>query len=403
MTSTDIRSRSSRQLSHRAGFWTIAAAFTIAMAFSTIPTPLYAIYQARDGFPTFLVTVIFAAYAVGVAASLYLMGHVSDWLGRRRIILISLVIEVVSGVLFLVWPDVPGLIVARFVSGVGIGALTATATAHLAELRAVDRPDKPGSSAVISSLANIGGLSLGPLISGILAEFVPSPLVVPYVVFLVLLVLATIAVAVVPETVERPDVMPTYRPQRIAVPEEGRSTFFAAGAGAFAGFAIFGLFTSLTPTVLATVMGETSRLVAGVVSFAVFASAALTQLATVRVRGRLQLQLALALMLVGTVSFAASVLIASFWLFVISGIIAGAGVGMLFRSSLGVAGRLAPAHARGEVLAAVFLISYVGLAVPVLLIGLALAWIPLIPVLVVFAVVVIAVVLWATPRMIRTS
>ncbi|MGH1526393.1 hypothetical protein ACRAWC_21150 [Leifsonia sp. L25] len=39
------------RLRHGAGFWVIAAAFLAVMAFSTIPTPLYALYQARDGFP----------------------------------------------------------------------------------------------------------------------------------------------------------------------------------------------------------------------------------------------------------------------------------------------------------------------------------------------------------------
>src|SRR5689334_18575555 len=58
------------------GFWLVAAAFLTAMAFSTIPTPLYALYQHRDGFSSFVVTVVFAVYAVGVIASLLLAGHV---------------------------------------------------------------------------------------------------------------------------------------------------------------------------------------------------------------------------------------------------------------------------------------------------------------------------------------
>ncbi len=107
----------------------------MAMAFTTIPTPIYALYQDRDGFPAWVVTVVFAASAVGVALSLYLAGHVSDWLGRRAVVVVALGIEILSAVLFLVWNNVVGLIVARFVSGLGIGAITATATAHLSELR----------------------------------------------------------------------------------------------------------------------------------------------------------------------------------------------------------------------------------------------------------------------------
>ena len=112
----------------------MAYAFTVTMAFSAVPTPLYVLYQARDGFGSFTLTLIFAAYAVGVALALLLAGHLSDWAGRRRMLAVAIAVNVVSGVLFLTWPTVPGLLVARFVSGVSIGLLTATATAHLTEL-----------------------------------------------------------------------------------------------------------------------------------------------------------------------------------------------------------------------------------------------------------------------------
>jgi len=384
---------------HGAGFWFILAGFTVCMAFSTIPTPLYAIYQQRDGFPTFMVTIIFGAYAVGVALTLYLAGHVSDWLGRRRIVLVAIAAELVSAVIFLLWPEVPGLIVARLVSGAGIGVLTATATAYLAELRAVSKPGR--STAVLASLANIGGLALGPLIAGILAEFAPLPLVLPYAVFIVLLVVAGVITALTPETVDaRPR---RYSPQKLAIPAQARSEFFAAGAGVFAAFAVFGMFTALSPTILAQSMGETSRLAAGLVTFAVFASASIAQVLTVRLGARIQLLLALGMMVGGVLLLAVGVLVDSLPVFVASGVVAGAGVGVLFRASLGVAGALAPEGRRGEVLATTFLIAYIGLAVPALLIGLALALLPLTPVLVVFAAVILLLVLWATPRMIARA
>src|SRR4051794_41625545 len=69
---------------HGAGLWAVVFAFVAVMAFSTVPTPLYTLYPARDGFSTFVITVIFAAYAVGVIVALFFAGHVSDWVGRRR-------------------------------------------------------------------------------------------------------------------------------------------------------------------------------------------------------------------------------------------------------------------------------------------------------------------------------
>ena len=61
----------------------IAFAFTAVMAFTTVPTPLWSLFARRDHFSSFTVTLVFAVYAVAVALSLFLVGHLSDWHGRR--------------------------------------------------------------------------------------------------------------------------------------------------------------------------------------------------------------------------------------------------------------------------------------------------------------------------------
>src|SRR6202046_2814261 len=153
-------------------FWIVGYTFAVTMAFSTIPAPLYVLYQARDHFGALVITVIFAAYAVGVIASLFLAGHLSDWLGRRRMALIAVTVNVASGAIFLLWPSVPGLLVARVVSGVSVGMLTATATAYLSELDAAGRGGLSRRRAeIIATAANLGGIGLGPLISGFLAQY----------------------------------------------------------------------------------------------------------------------------------------------------------------------------------------------------------------------------------------
>ncbi|MFC9694321.1 MFS transporter [Kribbella sp. NPDC056951] len=390
------------RFAHQPGFWVIAAAFLITMAFSTVPTPLYAIYQRRDGFPTYLITVIFAAYAVGVMVSLYLAGHVSDWLGRRRVALLAVLAEAVSAAIFLIWPDVPGLLLARFISGVGVGVLTATATAHLSELRKIARPDEdPSRSALISSMVNLGGLAFGPLVGGVLAQYVASPLERPYEIFLVLLLLSAVGIALVPETVERLEERPAYRPQRVALPSAAKPLFFASAIGAFAAFSIFGLFTSLAPTFLAGVLHQPSRILAGVVTFAVFIAGAGSQVVFVRMERRNQLRLGLTFMSVGLVGIAVGGLIPNLALFAIGGVIAGAGVGLVFRGAVATAAALADAGSRGEVLAALFLIAYAGLALPVLAIGLGIALLPAATALLIFSVLIFILVNAAVPRMLK--
>lgn len=385
-----------------AAFWTFGAVFLLAMSFTTIPTPLYAGFERQDGFPAWVVTLVFAAYAVGVAVALVLVGHLGDVIGRRPVAVAALAAELVAAVLFLVTPQLPGLLVARFVSGAGIGALTASATAQLAELH--DRWRGSGTlPAAVATVANIGGLGLGPLVAGALAVAAPAPLVVPFVVYVVALVVAGIAASLVPETVSRPDPLPPYRPQRVAVAPEALGGFLAAGVAVFAGFSVFGLFGAVTPTVLAHVFGAPSPLTIGAVTWSVFTAGALAQLAFLKASLRVCLITAMAAITVGLGALGVAPLLRALPLFVLGGIVAGGGVGLVFRACLGLVGPMAPVERRGETLAGLFLLAYLGLIVPVLAIGGALVALPPVPVLGVFAAAVALLVLVAGVRLERRT
>src|ERR1044072_4580780 len=131
---------------HRMGFWAVAVVFAVTTAFSTVPTPLYPLYEERDGFGSFTVTVVFAVYAVGVAVGLVDAGHLSDRTGRRPTLVAALLGQLAAAALFLVWPALPGLLLGRFVTGLGVGMATPTATAYLQapHLRSRLTPRKAG-------------------------------------------------------------------------------------------------------------------------------------------------------------------------------------------------------------------------------------------------------------------
>ncbi len=353
-------------------FWIVAVTFAVSMAFTTVPTPLYTLYQRRDGFSSLVVTLIFASYALGVIISLFLAGHVSDWLGRRTVLVPAVLLEAVAAVLFLVWRSEAGLLVARFVSGVGVGALTATATAQLTELNQRARPDAGrGRADLVATAANIGGLGLGAFVSGVLAQFFGAQLTVPYVVFLVLLVVAAVGLRVVPETVDIPEVKPRYRPQRISVESRHAARYGAITAGGFAAFAVFGLFTSLAPSFIGATLGHPARILAGTVVLLVFGAAAVVQSLLATAGPGRQVVIGLVTMAISLPLLAVSVWFPDLALFLIGGTIAGAGAGVLFRGCVStVAGMADPQH-RGEALAGLFLMAYAGLTVPVIGLGVA--------------------------------
>lgn len=359
-----------RPVSPRAGFWIVAAVFTTVTAYATIPTPLYPLYQQQDDFPVTVVTLIFAAFAIGVVFSLFFIGHVSDWAGRRRMAIIAVWVSLIAAAVFVFWNDVPGLIAARFIDGVSVGILSAAATAHLAELRAHARPsEKPAFAASVAGAANLGGLALGPLIGGLFAEFLPDPLELPHAVFLVLFAVWALVLVWVPETADVGAERPRYRPQRLAFPPASRSAFAAASIGAAASFALFALFTSLTPTFLHETFEITDHLAAGAAVFGVFGAATVAQLVLGPLPQRRQLAIATACFIIGLASLAAGALLPALPLFILGGVVGGAGAGIMFRSGIATASAVAHPDSRGETLALLFLIAYVGLIVPVLLVG----------------------------------
>lgn len=375
---------------HGAGFWIVAVVFLAVMAYSTVPTPLYPLYEERDGFPVWMITVIFAAYAVGVIISLYLLGHVSDWWGRRRMLVVAVLVSALSALMFLMWVQAPGLIAARLVNGVSIGILTATATAHLGELRSVAKPNENRIiAASVAGAANLGGLALGPLIGGLFAEFLPDPLSLPHAVFLIILLGAAIVLLCVPETVDVSRQPVAYRPQRLAAPAGSGAAFTAAAFGAFAGFAVFGLFTSLAPTFLVLSFHDDDHLLAGVTTFSVFAAAATGQVVLGPLRTRTQLLIAAVCCLLGLSAVAVGAATLQLGVFLTGGVVAGLGVGVLFKGAIATATRLAEPRRKGATLALVFLIAYTGLALPALAVGVALTFAAATTVLLIFSVAVV--------------
>jgi MFS family permease len=387
---------------HSVAFWVVAAAFCFNLAFSAVPTPLYVIYQQRDHFSNLMVTVVYAVYAIGVIGSLFMAGHISDWVGRRRVLVPAIGVNVLSAIIFLLAPSVPGLLIARIISGVSVGMTTGTATAFLTELHlgaggsaSARRPQ------VVATAVNLGGIGIGPLGAGLLAQFVPSPLVVPYVVFGGLLILLALATVLSPETADLPDPRPAWRPQRIAIPAQARPTFFAAVAAGAAAFAVYGVFNSLMPGFLAGTMHESSYAVAGAVAFAAFAAGSLAQIAMGTGGVAATLRLSVPMVFAGLALFAAGMWLPSLPVFVVGGVITGAGGGLVVRGSLVAAAGTAPPESRAEVLAGYFLGAYVGLSVPVIALGIATEYVAARDVMLVFVALAISVIALSARAVIR--
>jgi MFS family permease len=182
-------------------FWGVAFGFATITAFSTAPSALYGFYQRQEGFSSLTITFVYAAYAVGIVVSLVLVGHLSDWYGRRTLLVPGLTFGIAAAVIFMTSKSLPALLVARVLTGVAVGASGATATAYLADLDCSSDDATSRRARIVATICNIGGLGLGALLSGVLARCVSHPLTVSYAVVLGLLAVGVVVVVVSPKRV----------------------------------------------------------------------------------------------------------------------------------------------------------------------------------------------------------
>jgi MFS family permease len=389
--------------SRRAGFRAAAFSFLALSAFSTVPSSLYGLYEHRYHLSSLTITVVYAVYAVGIVVSLLLAGHVSDWYGRRAVLLPALGVAVAADVVFLTWRSLAGLLVARILTGLAVGAAVATATAYLTDLDAGPGGVATRRAGIVAAIANVGGLACGPLIAGLLARDAPAGLTVPFIVFLVVLLAALGLVVLAPEGHPAVHPRPRYRPQRLAAPANARRPFAAAITGAFTSFAVGGLFAGLTGTLLAGPLHHPSPALTGLAIFLTFGAGVLVQTTTTSWPGNRLVAAGIAPVIAGL-----GLLVASAWtsppslaLFLIAVIVAGAGQGAILRGSLTVAISTAGPDDRAGPLATFFTAGYVGVSLPVVGAGLALQHLSPRVTLLIFALAVAAGMLAAAPTLIR--
>jgi predicted MFS family arabinose efflux permease len=363
-----------QRVAHHSGFWAVAFAFLVVMAFATLPSPLYGLYRTRDDLSAFTITIVYAIWAASTIATLLMVNLVVARIGRRGVMLSAVLTMMLAAGLLAAWKDLPGLLIGRLLTGVAVGLAAGTAIVYLIELRVRSDPKASVVRArTIGTSVNVGALGIGPLIAGCLAQWAKWPLTLPYLVFAALGAAALIGLATAPETGapaprERTSAPPTTglrRMARLPVP---------AAAATLAAFAANGLFAGLSGLFLATTLQHPSHALAGVTLFLVFSAGVVSQLATTRLQASRVLTLGTLFMLVGLVLLVVAVRLStpSLAIFLISGALIGAGAGAVFKGTTGIVLEASAPQDRVAMTSALLISLFVGLSVPVVGAGIAL-------------------------------
>jgi MFS family permease len=310
--------------------------------------------------------VIFGVYAFGVIAGLLVFGNLSDEIGRKPVLLIGLAFSAASALLFVFAESLVPIFAGRIASGFSAGVFTGTATAMLVDLAPGGRRRLASFVAVI---VNLGGLGLGTLLAGLLADYGRSPLRLPFIVDLGLLAPAFLGLLMTPETVQRTAFR--LRPQRLKVPAEVRGVFLRGATAGFGSFAVAGVFSSVAPVFLGQILDRTSHALAGAVVFILFSASIVGQLVVSRLSDRRALVSGCVLLAGGVGLLALALGIESLAALIAAASVVGLGQGLMIGAGLAAINQRAPVEHRGETASSFFVVMYVGLSLPVIGVGVA--------------------------------
>jgi MFS family permease len=324
--------------------WAAAWIVGAILILSNAPTPLYVHWQGELGFSSTMLTALFSAYIVGLIASLAISGQCADHFGLRAVLLPGLACAALGCLLFAWGTSVRVLLLARFASGIAVGAATTAGISAVIELAGKARR---AEAAVVASSALVFGAALGPLLAGGFASAVSNPAAPTFFVELILLGTAAVVATRLGSPVR--SVSPTaWRPHLPSVPAENKR-HLACGIAAFGcGLSGTAFILSLGPSVLADINGEASPLVAGGMACLMFLTGTLLQIPA----GRLPVYWVFALSIAGLMGAAAStscaVLTAEPTVLMAGAIFSGAGHGLAQLAGLTLISQHVAAERRAE-------------------------------------------------------
>jgi MFS family permease len=147
-----------RRVGQGASFSVLVFANVLLMASTSAPSPIYPLYLQRWGFSVTILTVVFAVYVAGLVGALLTVGSLSDHLGRRPVLVASLLLAAAGTAIFWAAGGVFSLVFARVVQGIATGTATGALAAGLVEFSPEGRPHVgPTMTAVGTSF----GLAVG--------------------------------------------------------------------------------------------------------------------------------------------------------------------------------------------------------------------------------------------------
>jgi predicted MFS family arabinose efflux permease len=341
-------------------------------------TPLLSVYRERAGYTQADVDLLLGAYVLGLVPGLLLASALSDHFGRRPLLLCGAACSA-AGSLVLALGTAGGfdvLIAGRMLTGVAVGIAMAVGTAWVTELSRPphDRAARPGSGARRAAIALSLGLGIGPGAAGVLAQWGPSPLVLPFLVQ-VLLVTGALAMLLARGVETRRDDSGLRFRHRLRVPAAAHRRFrWVVLPMAPWIFGSAGIAYAIIPQLVGPRLGHWSLMYATVLTVATLGTGVAVQPLARRLDSRTTARAVLFSMILMSAGVAAAALTAAIrspWLGLPVALLLGGAYGIAVISGLLEIGRIAAPDDLAGLTGVYYALAYLGFLLPATLAGLA--------------------------------
>jgi len=318
---------------------------------------LLVVYRRDLGLSPSALGILFGAYALGLVPGLILAGRASDRWGRRALVLPASAVALLGSATLAFGTRGFGVLLAgRLVYGLGMGAVMSPGSVWLQEL------SPPGSGPRRATLALSAGFGLGPVVSGAIAELAPAPMVLPYVVCGLVMLMAVAAARAVPETVRRArDAAGSAAAIARVRPGDLRVLLELLPIAPWA-FGVVSVTLAILPGLMRPLVSR-PVLYSGFVIFVSLAASVLVQ-PFVRRLGRYAELWGLGVAALGILLGAHAVAVASPALVFAVAPLVGFGYGVVMTAGLGEVAARVPRQARGTAVGIYYVLTYVGFALP---------------------------------------
>lgn len=356
----------------------IGYAMCVGVMGTALASPLYPLYQQAWGLRPSDITQIFVVYMFGALASLLFLGRLTQRHGFLAILRVGLTLMTAGVVLSALAWNATVFMLARLMIGLASGMITTSASIGMVQAR----PGRdPRRTAALTTVAMTLGFGLGPLVGGLIAQWLPYPLVTAYVPTAAMGLLAVYALhqlrglpAQRPPDEPLPPaswrgVIAQWLPRLTRPPRARRRQFWLASMGAFSAFGMFSLYSSLAPSFMREIVPWHGPAVSGLSIAMILFLSSIFQFMVRNWRTKLVVLTSGCALVLCNLLLMATTLTGSTLVFVAAVLVTAFGHGLANVAGMGVVSKLTTPEARGGLLSSYLIVGYLGTIVPILGMG----------------------------------